>query len=70
MTYDPLKNLGAKLKLPSGWKYRVTVLQKDLRISTPQSARRTLRQGGFAAGRKAPAPLGGRSQTRRCLFYR
>ena len=30
MTYDPLKNLGAKLKLPSGWKYRVTVLQKDL----------------------------------------
>ena len=30
MTYDPLKNLGAKLKLPSGWKYRVTVPQKDL----------------------------------------
>ena len=36
LTYDSLKNLGAKLKLPPGWKYRVTVLDKDLVISTPK----------------------------------
>jgi len=36
LTYDSLKNLGAKLKLPPGWKYRVVVLPKDLVISTPQ----------------------------------
>jgi hypothetical protein len=36
LTYDSLKNLGAKLKLPPGWKYRVAVLDKDLVISTPQ----------------------------------
>jgi hypothetical protein len=36
LTYDSLKNLGAKLKLPPGWKYRVAVLDKDLMISTPQ----------------------------------
>jgi hypothetical protein len=36
LTYDSLKNLGAKLKLPAGWKYRVVVLDKDLVISTPQ----------------------------------
>jgi hypothetical protein len=36
LTYDALKNLGPKLKLPPGWKYRVKVLDKDLVISTPQ----------------------------------
>jgi len=36
LTYDSLKNLGAKLKLPPGWKYRVVVLKKDLVISTPK----------------------------------
>jgi hypothetical protein len=36
LTYDELKDLGAKLKLPPGWKYRVAVLDNDLTISTPQ----------------------------------
>jgi hypothetical protein len=36
LTYDSLKNLGAKLKLPAGWKYRVVKPDKDLVISTPQ----------------------------------
>jgi hypothetical protein len=39
ITYDSLKDLGAKLKMPDGWKYRVVTLDKDLVISTP---------GGFA----------------------
>jgi len=36
ITYDALKDIGSKLKLPDGWKYRVAVLDKDLTISTPQ----------------------------------
>lgn len=36
VTYDSLKNLGARLKLSNGWTYRVAVLQKDLRITTPR----------------------------------
>ena len=36
ITYDSLKDLGVKLKLPAGWKYRVAVLEKDLTISTPK----------------------------------
>jgi hypothetical protein len=36
LTYDGLKDLGSKLKLPAGWKYRVAVIDKDLVISTPQ----------------------------------
>jgi hypothetical protein len=39
ITYDSLEDLGAKLKMPDGWKYRVITLDKDLVISTP---------GGFA----------------------
>jgi hypothetical protein len=39
LTYDSLKDLGNKLKLPVGWKYRVVKLDKDLTITT---------QGGFA----------------------
>lgn len=36
LSYDTLKDLGAKLKPPAGWKYRVAVLDKDLVLSTPQ----------------------------------
>jgi hypothetical protein len=36
LTYDALKDLGSKLKLPKGWKYRVVMLDKELIISTPQ----------------------------------
>jgi hypothetical protein len=36
LTYDGLKDLGAKLKPPPGWKYRVAILDKDLTISTPK----------------------------------
>ena len=36
LTYDTLKNLGDKLKLAEGWKFRVAVLDKDLTISTPE----------------------------------
>ena len=36
LTYDGLKDLGAKLKPKAGWKYRVAVLDKDLTISTPK----------------------------------
>ncbi len=36
LTYDSLKDLGGKLKLPAGWKFRVAVLEKDLTISTPE----------------------------------
>ena len=36
LNYDDLKNLGGKLKPPKGWKYRVTVLDQDLIISTPK----------------------------------
>jgi hypothetical protein len=32
LTYDQLANLGGKLKLPPGWKFRVTVLDRDLNI--------------------------------------
>ena len=32
LKYDDLKTLGAKLKLPPGWKYRVKVLDKDLEV--------------------------------------
>ncbi len=32
LTYDDLKTLDTKLKLPPGWKYRVKVLDKDLGI--------------------------------------
>jgi len=39
ITYDSLKDMGPKLKLPDGWKYRVVTLDKDLNITTP---------GGFA----------------------
>jgi hypothetical protein len=33
LTYDDLKTLDTKLKLPPGWKYRVKVLGQDLGIS-------------------------------------
>ena len=36
LTYDRLKDLGAKLKPPAGWKYRVAILDKGLTISTPR----------------------------------
>ena len=36
LSYDTLKDLGAKLKPPAGWKFRVAVLDKDLVVSTPQ----------------------------------
>jgi hypothetical protein len=36
LTYDGLKDIGSRLKLPAGWKYRVVTLDKDLTISTPQ----------------------------------
>ncbi len=32
LTYDDLKTLDRKLKLPPGWKYRVKVLDRDLEI--------------------------------------
>ena len=32
LTYDDLPNLGSKLKLPPGWKYRTKVLDQDLTI--------------------------------------
>jgi hypothetical protein len=35
LTYEGLKDLGAKLKPPAGWKYRVAILDRDLKISTP-----------------------------------
>ena len=37
LTYDSLKTLADKLKLPAGWKYRVVTLDKDLVIATPGS---------------------------------
>jgi hypothetical protein len=39
LTYDTLKDMGPKLQLPTGWKYRVVTLKEDLNIVTP---------GGFA----------------------
>ena len=36
LTYDSLKDLGAKLKPPAGWKFRVAVLDRNLTISTPR----------------------------------
>jgi hypothetical protein len=36
LTYDGLNDLGAKLKPPAGWTYRVVVLDQDLTISTPE----------------------------------
>lgn len=39
INYDSLKDMGSKLQLPAGWKYRVVTLDKDLTITTP---------GGFA----------------------
>ena len=36
LSYDGLRDLGSKLKLSPGWKYRVVTLDKDLTISTPQ----------------------------------
>jgi len=39
ITYDSLKDMGSKLQLPAGWKYRVVTIDKDLSITTP---------GGFA----------------------
>ena len=35
LTYDDLKNLGSKLKLPEGWKFRVATPDKELIVSTP-----------------------------------
>jgi len=35
LTYDSLQDLGRKLTLPKGWKYRVTVLSQDLQIKAP-----------------------------------
>ncbi len=32
LTYDDLKTLDRKLKLPPGWKYRVKVLDQDVGI--------------------------------------
>ena len=32
LTYEDLKTLDKKLKLPPGWKYRVKVLDQDLEI--------------------------------------
>jgi len=36
LTYDTLKDLGAKLKPAPGWKFRVAVLDRQLVISTPR----------------------------------
>jgi hypothetical protein len=36
LTYDDLKDVGGKIHPPTGWKYRVQVLDDDLIISTPQ----------------------------------
>jgi hypothetical protein len=36
LTYADLSDLAAKLKPPAGWKFRVTTLDKDLIISTPE----------------------------------
>lgn len=36
LTYEGLKDIGSRLKLPDGWKYRVVTLDKELTISTPQ----------------------------------
>ncbi len=36
LTYDTLKDIGAKLKPPAGWTFRVAVLDKDLTVSTPE----------------------------------
>ena len=36
VNYDTLKDLGSRLKLPGGWKFRAPVLDKELTISTPQ----------------------------------
>jgi len=36
LTYDGLKDLGSKLKLAPGWKFRVVTLDRELVISTPQ----------------------------------
>lgn len=35
LTMDALDNLGSMLTLPAGWKFRVKVLDKDLRVTTP-----------------------------------
>ena len=35
-TYESLMNLGSKLKLPAGWKFRIAVLDKDL-VLTPDN---------------------------------
>jgi hypothetical protein len=32
LSYADLKTLGTKLKLPTGWKYRVKVLDRDLGV--------------------------------------
>ena len=32
LKYDSLKDLGSRLKLPPGWKFRVKVLDQDLTI--------------------------------------
>jgi hypothetical protein len=37
LTYAELPNLGSKLKLPPGWKYRVKVLDQDLTIKAVNS---------------------------------
>jgi hypothetical protein len=36
VTYDSLKTLGDKLKPAKGRKYRVAVLEKELKITTPE----------------------------------
>lgn len=36
LTYDTLKDLGARLRPPPGWRFRVAVLDRDLTISTPK----------------------------------
>lgn len=36
LSYDRLGDLGAKLKLPEGWKFRVATPSQDLVVSTPQ----------------------------------
>jgi hypothetical protein len=36
LPYEGLTELGSKLKPPAGWKYRVTTLDQDLIISTPE----------------------------------
>ncbi len=38
LTYDDLPALGGKLKLPSGWTYRVTAPDKDLRLGASGKA--------------------------------